>query len=155
MIRITKQADYGILLLSLFAKVRGGRSYSARDLALETGLGLAMVARVLKLLVHAGLLVSHRGVRGGFELAKHPADIPVRSIIEALEGPISITSCATESPADCGVEHHCTVRTSWQRLNDAVREALDRVTLAEMTCPAADPVGAFARERTLAPPESV
>ena len=146
MIRITKQADYGILLLSLFARGHGGRISTARDLAAETRIGLPMVSKILKLLVRAKLLASHRGVKGGYELTRDPGAITVREIIDALDGPVSITECAHDG-GGCAVEPYCSVRQPWRRINDAIRGALDRVTLAEMTCPVADPVGAFAGAR--------
>lgn len=145
MIRITKQADYGILLLSCFARRHGGQVSTARDVARETGIGLPMVSKILKILVHAGLLSSHRGVKGGYELAREPGGITIGDIIAALDGPVSITECAS-ADSDCAVEESCPVRKPWNRINEVIREALDRVTLAEMTCPVADPVAAFAGE---------
>lgn len=145
-IRITKQADYGLVLLALFAKGHGGRSFTTKDLAAETHLGLPMVAKILKLLVHAGLLVSHRGVKGGYSLARHPAEITVYDVIAALDGPISLTECSTEG-SDCQVETWCQVRKPWARINEAIKDALQRVSLAEMTCPVADPVCAFSGEK--------
>jgi len=149
MIRISKQADYGILLLGHFAKGAGGTTWSARELAERSRLSSAMVSKVLKMLTRCGLLESARGVRGGYRLTRPPEEVTVGEIIEACDGPITVTECATETSdstdnSDCAQEPWCPVRGSWKRLNDAIREALDRVTLAEMTCPVADPVGSFA-----------
>jgi FeS assembly SUF system regulator len=153
MIRITKQTDYGIVLLSLFARGHGGRIYTARDLANEARIGLPMVSKILKLLVHAGLLVSQRGVKGGYHLARDPGRITIADILAALEGPVALTECSSDS-SDCQVESSCPVRKPWTRINDAIREALERVTLAEMTCPVADPVCALS-ERGAPQPELV
>jgi FeS assembly SUF system regulator len=152
MIRITKQADYGILLLSHFARMREGRTSTARDLALDTGLGPAMVTKILKMLVHRGLLVSHRGAKGGYALARAPSEVTIGEIIAALEGPVAITSCTTPPVGGCSILARCTVKGSWRRINDALREALDRVTLADMTCPVADPVHPFRHEEPAAQP---
>jgi FeS assembly SUF system regulator len=133
MIRITKQTDYGIVLLTQFA-AHPDRQANAPELAAETRLPLPMVSKILKLLVREGLLVSHRGVKGGYTLARSPEELSMAEIIGALEGPIAITECI-EVAGDCSHEQACPVRSNWQRINDAVREALEGITLAEMTHP--------------------
>jgi FeS assembly SUF system regulator len=142
MIRITKLTDYGIVLMTHLAAIASGtpdegeeHRYNAPDLALETGLPLPMVSKILKLLARDGLLVSHRGVKGGYALARRPAEISVDEIITALEGPVAITECIETSPSDCEHEPMCPTRTNWQRINQAVREALREISLAEMTHP--------------------
>ena len=137
MIRITKQTDYGIVLLTHLA-AQPERHLNAPELATETQLPLPMVSKILKLLVREGLLVSHRGVKGGYSLGLLPEEITMAEIISALEGPIAITECI-EVSSDCSHEQLCPVRSNWQRINDAVRGALERVTLAEMTNPLAPP----------------
>ncbi len=134
MIRITKQTDYGIVLLNHLATHRD-RQYNAPDLALETHLPLPMVSKILKLLAREGLLVSHRGVKGGYGLARVPEAITMAEIIVALEGPIAITECIDLS-GDCFHEQACQVRSNWQRINEALRTALQGITLAEMAPPA-------------------
>lgn len=132
MIRITKQTDYGIVLLTHMA-VRTERQWNAPDLAGETRLPLPMVSKILKLLVREGLLASHRGVKGGYSLAKPAEEVSMAEIVIALEGPIAITECIVEG--DCSHEAGCTVRGNWQRINEAIRSALEGITLAEMAQP--------------------
>ena len=131
MLRITKQTDYGIVLMTHFAadEVRG--VHNARDLAAMTALPLPTVSKILKAMARADLLVSHRGVKGGYSLSRDPGDISVAAIIEALEGPIAITECL-EHDSTCDIECSCPVRTNWERLNDAVRDSLDAIPLSEM-----------------------
>ena len=86
-------------------------------------------------MVHAGVLLSARGVGGGFALARPAAEIHVAQIVTALEGPIAITECLGEDPETCGLEATCRVRGNWDRINHAVREALEGVTLADMAAP--------------------
>ncbi len=133
MIRITKQTDYGIVLLTHLA-AQSDRSLNAPELAAETQLPLPMVSKILKILVRDGMLASHRGVKGGYSLSRLPEEITMAEIIAALEGPIAITECIDVS-SDCAHERLCPVRSNWQRINDAVRGALEQITLAEMTGP--------------------
>ena len=85
---------------------------------------------------------------GGYTLAKAPAAISVAEVIAALEGPIAVTECTDESHSDCAVESSCRVRTNWQRINDAVRGALEQITLEEMAQPFP---GAASPESSLVP----
>jgi len=133
MIRITKQTDYGIVLLTHLA-VHPERQFNAPDLAAEAQLPLPMVSKILKLLVREGLLASHRGVKGGYSLARPPREISMAEIVAALEGPIAITECIDEM-GNCFHEPICQVRGNWQRINSAVRDALAGITLAEMALP--------------------
>ena len=137
MIRIARLTDYGIVLLTHFP--RDGRSIvNARDLAAEANLPLPTVSKILKALSKAGLLVSHRGVAGGYSLARPPDQITVAEIIGALEGPIAMTDCAGDAHGLCTLEPCCPTQDNWRKINAAVRRALQGLTLADMT-PAAEP----------------
>lgn len=133
MIRITKQTDYGIVLLTHLA-AHPDRSFNAPELAAEARLPLPMVSKILKLLAKEALLVSHRGVKGGYSLSRLPGEISMAEIVAALEGPIAITECVSVD-SDCTHEALCPVRGNWQRINEAVRGALEGISLAEMTFP--------------------
>jgi len=133
MIRITKQTDYGIVLLTHLA-ADPERQYNAPELAAEARLPLPMVSKILKLLAREGLLVSHRGVKGGYSLARRPEAISMAEIIASLEGPIALTECISVE-GDCSHEPLCPVRSTWRRINPAVRTALAGITLAEMAHP--------------------
>jgi FeS assembly SUF system regulator len=130
MIRITKQTDYGIVLLTFLAAAPE-RQVNAPDLAGETRLPLPMVSKILKLLVREGILVSHRGVKGGYGLARLPEEVSMAEVISALEGPIAITECIDEN-SGCAHAPFCGVQGRWHRINTALREALEGITLAEM-----------------------
>jgi FeS assembly SUF system regulator len=139
MIRMTKQADYGAVLLTHFAKEPAESMLSARDLSERSSLPLPTVTKVLKLLAKSGILVSHRGVKGGYSLARDPRGITVEEIVTALEGPIALAQCAENAPG-CEQESKCPIRPGWQRIDQAVRGALTSVTLADLVQPA-DAVG--------------
>lgn len=134
MIRMTRLTDYGILLLTLFARDAKHPMKSARDLSREAKLPLPTVSKLLKLLARRGLLEAHRGVRGGFTLTRKPDEITMAEVIGALEGPIGVTDCCAP-PSDCGIENSCIVKHNWMKINKVVKEALQRITLSEMTHP--------------------
>ena len=131
MIRLTRQTDYGIVLLSRFAAAPQAVVHNAREVAAEAHLPLPMVSKILKKLAREGLLVSLRGVKGGYSLARPAASITVAEAIDALEGPIAMTACT--GSRSCRHEEHCGVRGNWQKINQALREALESLTLLDMS----------------------
>lgn len=134
MFRISKETDYGVLLLTLFARSAESASMSARELSEESGIPLPMVSKTLKLLARNGILSSQRGPKGGYALMRRPDEISVADIVTALEGPLSITECI-EHPGDCRQEPTCDMRRNWEVINSVVHEALSRVSLTQMTRP--------------------
>ncbi len=134
MLRVTKLADYGIVMLTYFAS-RGGITQNARDIAREVRLPLPVVSKVLKQLTREGLLVSHRGIRGGYGLARGAQEITIADIIRALEGPIAVTECVDKLKGDCDFETKCPVSANWHMINQAIHSALEKITLAEMAQP--------------------
>jgi Rrf2 family protein len=95
-----------------------------------------MVSKILKILGRGGLLISHRGAKGGYSLASPPSEISVARMIAVLDGPIAFTECSDDgSPGLCSQEASCLVRNNWRRINLAVRDALEAITLAELATP--------------------
>jgi FeS assembly SUF system regulator len=137
-LRLSKLADYGIVMMTNMAR-EAGRQQTAPEIAARSHLPLPMASKILKGLAHAGLLVSHRGAKGGYGLARPAHAISVADIIVALEGPIALTACIEHGPGECDIEALCPARANWQRINRAIREALEGITLLEMaqTVPAA------------------
>ncbi len=131
MIKLSRITDYGIVLLAHLAGGDDGSSRSAREIARDTRLPAPVVSKILKSLAREGLLVSHRGAKGGYSLARAPEKISVPEMIGALEGPIGLTQC-TVHPGACAQEATCHVREPWQQINQAVSEALSRITLADL-----------------------
>jgi FeS assembly SUF system regulator len=143
MFRMTRLTDYAILLLTHFAREPRSQR-NARDLAAQARLPLPTVRKIVKILAHHGLLEVHRGVKGGFVLARAPEAIGVAEIIAALEGPIAITQCSEER-GRCGIETSCLVRHNWRKINQVIHTALQGLTLAEMTRQFAGPVPVLVR----------
>jgi len=131
MLRMTKQADYGFVLLSRLA-AEPERVVNAPDLAAETRLPVPTVSKILKLLAKGGVLRSSRGVHGGYSLVRGPSEISAAELLTALEGPVALTVCIEGTPGECDHETYCQVRGHWQRINLALEEALGKITLADL-----------------------
>ena len=134
MIKLSRLADYGIVIVTHLAR-RGDRQQNAAEVAAATRIPQPTVAKILKGLARAEVLVSHRGARGGYGLARAADEISVAEIIEVLDGPIALTSCIELGPHDCGIEDLCPARGNWQQINRAIRRALDGITIGEMARP--------------------
>ncbi|MDE3009960.1 MAG: SUF system Fe-S cluster assembly regulator [Pseudomonadota bacterium] len=138
MLKMGKLTDYATVIMSYLAQ-NPGQVHAASELALVVGVGAPTALKVLKTLARAGLLQSQRGTKGGYQLTRPATQITVADILQAMEGPIGLTECGS-SPGACLRESRCGVRTNWQRISQAVGEALARVTLAEMAAPPPHPV---------------
>ena len=130
--RLSSMADYAVVTMSAAARHCGMVRVSAACLAAETGLPVPTVQKVVSLLTAAGLLRSARGAGGGLKLARPAAAISLADIVEAVEGPIALTSCVDKGKHDCGLESACTVRPHWGVVNAAMRGALADVPLTRL-----------------------
>lgn len=137
MLRLSKMADYGIVLMVHVAGCPSEQVHTARELAAESRLPLPTVSKVVKTLVREGLLVSRRGVHGGYSLARAPDAITVVDVIAALEGPVALTACAAHMGRGCEILATCGTRQQWHKLNAIVVGALAGVSLADMNRAAA------------------
>lgn len=118
--------------MSQAARHCGGGRTSAAELAEETGLPAPTVQKVVSKLTAAGLLRSARGAGGGLQLARPAAAISLADIVEAMEGPIALTSCVDEGRHDCALEGSCAVQPHWPIVNNALRGALANISLVQL-----------------------
>jgi len=130
-LRISKLTDYGTVVLAELAR-HDGHVCSAADVSSATGIALPTVSKLLKSMAHADLVTSTRGVNGGYELARSAQDISAADVIDAIEGPVSITECSS-TDSHCDFESVCNVGGAWQRINVAIRDALDEVSLVDLS----------------------
>ena len=131
--RLSNLADYAVVLMSAAARQCGSVPIHAGMLAEQTGIPGPTAQKLVSQLARAGLLVASRGSGGGVRLARPAAAINVAEIIEAVEGPIALTSCVAEGRHDCSLEGHCKVQPHWGVVNGAVRGALAEISLASLT----------------------
>lgn len=131
MLRLSKLADYGSQIMTHMA--RDKHVHSASEIAENLGITVPTVSKILKLLARQNLVASVLGAKGGYTLARAPNEISIAEIINAMDGPISITECSGTSV--CSRESVCSTRGSWQGINRIILGALEKVKLAEMIEP--------------------
>ena len=131
MFKLSKTTDYGIVLMARLASESTAEPLNARELAAEVELPVPMVSKVLKSLAKEGLLISQRGSKGGYRLAREPDELTVAEMIRVLEGPLALTDCAI-GPLRCEHEDGCAVREPWVQISRVVESALVGVTLADL-----------------------
>ena len=108
---------------------------SAREIAALYDIPIELMAKVLQRLVRGGLLASHQGTRGGYELARRPTQISVADVLQAIDGPVTVTACSTEEN-QCEQFAKCNVRDPLWKVRERIVTALGECTIAEL---AADP----------------
>jgi FeS assembly SUF system regulator len=131
-VRLSNMADYAVVTMSAASRHCGTARVTATDLANETGIALPTTQKLVSILTKAGLLRSSRGTGGGIALARPAAAISLADIIEAVEGPIAMTSCVDAGNHSCAIEGNCRVQAHWPIVNNAVRGALDGVKLTAL-----------------------
>jgi FeS assembly SUF system regulator len=154
-LRISKLTDYATVVLAALAE-DPDRVQTATALAEHTHIAAPTVSKLLKQLHRAGLVVSTRGLHGGYQLARPASQISAAAILTALEGPLALTDCSA-GHGHCGIEQTCRVGRAWQRVNQAIRRSLHEVSLAQLA--GIDPtqvrLPALERELKVAAPRSL
>jgi FeS assembly SUF system regulator len=112
-----------------------GNSRSASHISGRTGVPEPTVAKILKVLSKGNLVVSERGANGGYKLVKSADDISIAEIITTMEGPISIVACVDDHEENCNMSGTCPSKGKWDRVNEAIKSALDDVKLKDMMTP--------------------
>ena len=131
MLRFTKRADYGLMAIHYIAINDGFGAVSAKRIAEEFTIPPELMAKILQKLAKQRLIVSTNGPKGGYALARRPSEITVGQVIRALEGPINIVSCLED--ADCPQMEKCNLRRPVQKIQAAISQVLDTMSLAELT----------------------
>jgi Rrf2 family protein len=135
-LRLSKKADYALMAMKHLALNGDRGSSSAREIASSYDIPIELLAKVLQKLVRGGLLASHQGTRGGYQLARVPVLISVADVIQAIDGPVAVTACSASDDGACEQFAKCNVRDPLWRVRARILAALGECTIAEL---AADP----------------
>jgi Rrf2 family protein len=131
MLRLSKKADYALIAMKHLANRPDAASASAREIAEQYDIPIELMAKVLQRLARRGLLASHQGTRGGYRLGRAPAAISVADIIQAIDGPLTVTACSTDAE-NCDQYGKCSVRDPLWRIKDRILAALATCSLQEV-----------------------
>ncbi|MBI4535514.1 MAG: Rrf2 family transcriptional regulator [Ignavibacteriae bacterium] len=133
MVRLSKKVEYGLIAIRHVATRSNGELVTAKEIADRYHIPYELLAKVLQKLSKAGLIVSHQGVRGGYTLAKHPSEIRVSKVINAIEGTLPmIAQCMSEGPESCGVFSVCTIKSPLHKVQANIEQAFNSMTLMEI-----------------------
>jgi Rrf2 family protein len=136
MLRLSKKADYALIAMKHLAQRQdGGGSSSAREISEAYAIPLELLAKVLQRLVRARLLASAQGTRGGYRLGRAALSISVADVIEAVDGPVTVTACSPDDHT-CEQFGSCSIRDPLWKIKSRIVDALATVSVAEL---AADP----------------
>ena len=134
MLRLNRMTDYAILVMGVMS-ARPDEVLTSAAIAHHAQLTQPTVAKVTKSLVAAELAVSTRGIKGGYSLSRPVTRISIADVIEAVEGPIALTTCVDGVEDPCSVRNGCFMGGNWNHVNNALRKALSDVSLAELFDP--------------------
>ena len=131
MLRLSKKTDYALIALKDLAANPAGASSSAREIAARYNIPVELMAKVLQRLARRGLLASHHGKRGGYDLARPANMISVADVIQAVDGPVAVTACS-DIDESCEQYSTCNVRDPLWRLKDRIVRTLAEFTIDEL-----------------------
>ena len=140
MIRLSRLADYGIVVMTHMAR-HPDRQHAAPEIAAQTQLPLPTASKILKSLVRAGLLLSHRGVKGGYVLARPSAEVSLAELLEALDEGFNLAECTKPADPPCTITSLCPMRSAIAEVHQRIRDVLREVTLAQLFQPRTLPAG--------------
>ncbi len=129
--KISTRGRYGVRILLDLARHAEGAPRLIREISSAEQISAKYISRLIIDLRRAGFVSSVRGARGGFLLAKDPAELTLLEIIETMEGPLSVVECV-QMPESCERHDCCAPHAVWENLNAEIRAAMSRITLQEM-----------------------
>jgi len=132
--RITTWAEYGVICALHLARRTEKGPVTGREIAAQERLPADYVEQILLRLRRAGVITSMRGARGGYMLAKPPAEISIRSVIHASELETFDLHCLSHPVEEdrCAASHNCSIRPVWVLLQTKIDDVLEGVCLADL-----------------------
>ena len=130
--RISSRCEYGLRAMVYLAEHAGTRPVPLTEIVTHEGIPGPFLERILAQLRESGLVMTTRGVSGGYQLARGADAIPVGDIVTALEGPLALVGCVPDDSA-CERSQSCASRAVWRRLDSAISGALNGITLKDLT----------------------
>ena len=150
MFRLSKKTDYALMALQYLASKGASGVVSARAIAERFDIPLDLLAKILQQLAHQGLVAAHKGIHGGYQLARPALAISVADVAEAIDGPMTLTACS-HVDVRCEQFATCTVRDPLWRIRERILSVLQTVTVADMDAQVRRPVPLTVRKEPNVP----
>ena len=131
MLKLTKKADYALMAMKHLAEHSPKGALSAKDISDAYAIPQEALAKILQRLAKARLLISQHGINGGYTLAREAKTISAFEVIQAIDGPLFITSCVTVR-GECGQSNKCTVREPLRKVNESIEQVLKNIKISQM-----------------------
>ncbi len=128
MLQISKRVEYGLLAALHLSGAPEGQKVRLDEIALLEQIPRDYLAKILRSLVDADIVISERGPRGGFRLSRSPSLITYLQVVEAVDGPIAIAACSEQGDG-CEATSHCLISPVWRDGEAALRAVLGQRTL--------------------------
>jgi Rrf2 family protein len=147
MLKLTKKADYGLIAMKHLTVVRPA-SASAKDIAERYGVPSPVLAKVLQKLARSRFLASAHGTNGGYRLARDPGSISALDVVRAIDGPVLLMSCLSDTGEDCEHQDKCNIRDPLRRVHDGILQLLAGMSMTDLAADADPPVNGHPAEST-------
>lgn len=128
--QITRETDYAVRCILHLAE-KPGRVAMVSEIAEARGIPRSFLAKILQKLTRAGMVKSHRGLRGGYQLSADPADLTLRHLVEVMEGGVALNICAVEGQS-CNLKDACAIHPVWNGLTENLARNLERYTFKRL-----------------------
>ena len=128
---LSQTAEYALRAVARIAAQPAGEPLLARDLAADTRIPPEYLAKILRRLVQAGVLVSRRGRGGGFTLARKPAALCLRDVLTAVDALPRAGRCAFGLQA-CSPRRPCALHAGWTSMSEGFRRWAAETTLEQV-----------------------
>jgi len=132
MLKLSKKIDYALIAMHYIAFMESDQVVNTKAIAEKYHIPLELLAKILQKLAKKGLVISHNGPKGGYLLAKDPADISIGEVIQAIEGPIGIAECYHDSDNFCSQKDHCNIRTPMGVIQMKIIDLLKGISIEQM-----------------------
>ena len=128
--KLTRASDYAIRGIVYMSMQPQGSIVVIPEVAREMDVPVGFLARIFQSLSRAGIVISHRGKKGGYSMARKPVEVTLRDVVEAVEGDIKLNICL-DGYNVCDRMSFCPVRKELAHVQNDLVTSLDRTNFAE------------------------
>ena len=135
MLKLNKMTDYAIVCIGILSR-RPNSFMTTHQISEESGISLATVQKILKLLVtKSDFVLALRGSQGGYKLIKKASQISITHVIETIDGPINLTSCVDGAEKKCECSNSCLLEGNWNKVNEIIVDTLKSISVSDLLSP--------------------